>query len=492
MANAHHTIPALAPPPPSYSSQGIIPTSVAASSATSTTTASTTSSSTTSRPSIKPPPPRDDSEGHFIVTPQGTITSRYTINRLLGQGTFGKVAECLDRRDGRNVAVKVIRAVQKYRDAAKVEVRVLRELQSRDPGNIYRCIHLLDEFDFHGHTCMVFELYGMSVFDHMKRNGFTPLSPFHIWHLAKQLLSSVQFLHSAGLVHTDLKPENILFARNSFRKVEPGSAGKVKEEIVDSEIRLIDFGSATFNTEYHSAIVSTRHYRAPEIILGIGWSYPCDLWSIGCILVELYTGEALFQTHDNFEHLAMMEKVLGPIPTRLQRLASRCNPPFFSHGRLLYPQAETSRTSMRYVSHVRSLSQIIPQNSVFGRHFLALVESLLRYCPEDRARAVDAVNSSFFRLNWRSDGVAWDPAEEEEALAEEERRRRRHRLFTNPMDPEMAFQSASSPYPTPMPLPDFPNRYLGRGGDGGESGGGAGGSSHGYSLRQSRFTGRYC
>lgn len=80
--------------------------------------------------------------------------------------------------------------------------------------------------------------------------------------------------------------------------------------LLDTEIRLIDFGSATFQDEYHSSVVSTRHYRAPEIILGLGWSFPCDIWSIGCILVEFFTGDALFQTHDNLEHLAMMEAVV--------------------------------------------------------------------------------------------------------------------------------------------------------------------------------------
>jgi dual-specificity kinase len=81
--------------------------------------------------------------------------------------------------------------------------------------------------------------------------------------------------------------------------------------LLNPEIRLIDFGSATFQDEYHSSVVSTRHYRAPEIILNLGWSYPCDIWSIGCILVEFFTGDALFQTHDNLEHLAMMEAVCG-------------------------------------------------------------------------------------------------------------------------------------------------------------------------------------
>lgn len=60
-----------------------------------------------------------------------------------------------------------------------------------------------------------------------------------------------------------------------------------------TDIKVIDFGSATFDDQYHSTIVSTRHYRAPEVILGLGWTYPCDIWSVGCILVELATGASL-------------------------------------------------------------------------------------------------------------------------------------------------------------------------------------------------------
>jgi dual-specificity kinase len=117
-----------------------------------------------------------------------------------------------------------------------------------------------------------------------------------------------------------LKPENILLCENQYqtftynRKIPSSSLTVARQAgqrrvLLDTEIRLIDFGSATFQDEYHSSVVSTRHYRAPEIILGLGWSYPCDIWSIGCILVEFFTGDALFQTHDNLEHLAMMENV---------------------------------------------------------------------------------------------------------------------------------------------------------------------------------------
>lgn len=129
-------------------------------------------------------------------------------------------------------------------------------------------------------------------------------------------------LHDLNLIHTDLKPENILLVKNAYQtftynRTIPSSSSAISRNarqrrvLLDSEIRLIDFGSATFDDEYHSSVVSTRHYRAPEIILNLGWSFPCDIWSIGCILVEFFTGDALFQTHDNLEHLAMMEAVIG-------------------------------------------------------------------------------------------------------------------------------------------------------------------------------------
>lgn len=141
------------------------------------------------------------------------------------------------------------------------------------------------------------------------------------------------------MIHTDLKPENILLCDNAYqtftynRKIPSSSqtvcrqAGQ-RRVLLDTEIRLIDFGSATFQDEYHSSVVSTRHYRAPEIILGLGWSYPCDIWSIGCILVEFFTGDALFQTHDNLEHLAMMESVCDgrldpPLIQQVNKMASR-------------------------------------------------------------------------------------------------------------------------------------------------------------------------
>ena len=82
---------------------------------------------------------------------------------------------------------------------------------------------------------------------------------------------------------------------------------------------MIDFGGATYAHESHTLIINTRQYRAPEVILeNRSWDEKSDIWSMACIIVELYTGELFFDTHDNnLEHLAMIEKQCGPIPLRM-------------------------------------------------------------------------------------------------------------------------------------------------------------------------------
>lgn len=304
-------------------------------------------------------------------------------------------------------AVKIIRSVQKYRDASKIELRVLSTLASNDKTNRNKCIHLRDCFDFRNHICIVTDLLGQSVFDFLKSNSFVPFPSSQIQNFARQLFTSVAcefpfsggridilligaVLHDLNLIHTDLKPENILLVSNNYQtftynRTIPSSShttsrnARHRRVLLDSEIRLIDFGSATFDDEYHSSVVSTRHYRAPEIILNLGWSFPCDIWSIGCILVEFFTGDALFQTHDNLEHLAMMESVIGSkIDAKMvkQVVQGRGNSQnqaakyasyivwlqtyancdrYFQRNKLDYPNDETTRASRKYVKAMKQL-----------------------------------------------------------------------------------------------------------------------------------------
>ncbi|OWB57269.1 hypothetical protein B5S28_g3204 [[Candida] boidinii] len=258
----------------------------------------------------------DDDDGHYIIKVGSKFANnRFEIQALLGQGTFGKVIRAYDNFNNKNVAIKIIRNIPKYRDASRIELRVLSMIRKHDPKNINQCIHLRESLDYRGHICIVTDVLKISLFDFLKKNNYIQFPGSHIQAIAKQLLRSVAFLHDLNLIHTDLKPENILLENDKYAK-RPykniiSKKNYYRKVLIDPKVYTIDFGSAIFQDEYHSSVVSTRHYRAPEIILGIGWSFPCDMWSIGCILVELVTGDALFKTHDNLQHLAMIEKVTG-------------------------------------------------------------------------------------------------------------------------------------------------------------------------------------
>ena len=126
------------------------------------------------------------------------------ITRLLGQGTFGKVVEANDRKTNQKVAVKIIRSVQKYRDASRIELRVLQTLSQNDRHNRNKCIHLRECFDFRNHICIVTDLLGQSVFDFLKGNNFVPFPSSQIQHFAKQLFTSVacEYLHRVPMCTT--------------------------------------------------------------------------------------------------------------------------------------------------------------------------------------------------------------------------------------------------------------------------------------------------
>ncbi|KAK5122588.1 hypothetical protein LTR85_003851 [Meristemomyces frigidus] len=389
----------------------------------------------------------DDEDGHYIVHENSRLGERYNLLNLLGQGTFGKVVRALDVRSRKEVAVKVIRAVPKYRDASRIELRVLQTLRAADEHNRNRCIQLRDCFDWRGHICIVTPLLGLSVFDFLKQGGFVPFPGSHIQAFARQLLGSIAFLHDLNLIHTDLKPENILLLNHTYqtftynRNIPSSStltarSAKFRRVLLSPQINLIDFGSATFDDEYHSSVVSTRHYRAPEIILGIGWSHPIDLWSLGCILVECWTGDALFQTHDCCEHLGMMEAVTGlPIDKHLIREVNRVSKRsggsadrnsaarFFKNGHLAYPLPDTPRQSKKFVRGMKRLEEIIPETNRFNKLFLDLLRRIFIYDPKKRITAREALKHPWFEELVEDDGTeAGRIKEERERMAEDRRR----------------------------------------------------------------------
>uniref|UniRef100_A0A8C2XI39 dual-specificity kinase n=1 Tax=Cyclopterus lumpus TaxID=8103 RepID=A0A8C2XI39_CYCLU len=333
----------------------------------------------------------DDGEGHLIYHSGDMLRARYEIVSTLGEGAFGKVVECIDHsNDGARVALKIIKNIGRYREAAMSEVEVLEQLKSLDSDKRYACVHILDWFDYHGHICIAFELLGLSTYDFLKENNFQPFPIEHIRNMAYQIIRAVRFLHNNKLTHTDLKPENILFIDSEYLMEYNPELKRDERTLKNPDVKIVDFGNATYEHEHHTSVVSTRHYRAPEVILDLGWGHACDVWSVGCILIEYYLGSTLFQTHDSKEHLAMMERVLGPLPTNLLQKTKR----FVHRSKLDW---DVHGSSGRYVKkHCKPLKQYMLSKGEDHEQLFDLIEKMMEYDPAKRLSLEQALHHPFF------------------------------------------------------------------------------------------------
>lgn len=146
-----------------------------------------------------------------------------------------------------------------------------------DPLDNHNIVRMVDQTYFREHHCFVFELLHTDLFEHLKATGFVGFSTDKIRDYAVQIIKGLVFLEKHKIIHCDLKPENILCADTMCRN-----------------LKIVDFGSGCFRDEQIYTYVQSRFYRSPEVILRIKYTEKVDIWSLGCILAELYTGEPLF------------------------------------------------------------------------------------------------------------------------------------------------------------------------------------------------------
>eukprot|EP00095_Tigriopus_kingsejongensis_P012728 maker-scaffold43_size480169-snap-gene-2.23 protein:Tk12728 transcript:maker-scaffold43_size480169-snap-gene-2.23-mRNA-1 annotation:"serine threonine-protein kinase doa" len=347
---------------------------------------------------LRKKPVADDVDGHLAYLVGDVIGERYEIVSNLGEGTFGKVAKVRDLETHNYFALKIIKNIHKYREAAKLEINVLKKLNAKEDESKFLCVRMFDSFNFFGHMCLTFEVLGESVFDFLKSNAYAPYPMEQVRNISQQLCQAVAFMHDHKVTHTDLKPENVLFVTNDWYSENVPNVKKPVRRMRDTRVKLIDFGSATFEWEHHSSVVSTRHYRAPEVILELGWSHPCDVWSIGCIIFELHQGHTLFQTHDNREHLAMMAKILDrAIP---HHMAKRSKTKYFNSQHKL--NWDTSTAVADYTNqHCKPLHkyQKYPSSSTIGQEEVTMYDLVIRmldYDPTFRMTLKEALRHPFF------------------------------------------------------------------------------------------------
>ena len=323
------------------------------------------------------------------------IAGRYQYERELGDAAFSTAVQCFDIKEKILVCIKIIKNNKDYFDQSIDEIKLLRYINANgDPDKKY-FLRVYDYFYYKEHLMIVSELLKDNLYDFYKyltdNNNTEYFSVERIQKLTKQILICLEFIHDLKIIHCDLKPENILM-----------------KSITDATCKVIDFGSSCFVHDHLSAYIQSRSYRAPEVILGCRYDYKIDMWSLGCILAEIYTGNVLFQNDSIQSMLARIIGICGPIPNWMYEKGKLVND-FFTKEKLLYmePNATDNNESENQTQPqekgkkvhilVPKRSSLIKRIRTDNEQFFNFLSGLLKIDPNDRMSAKDALNHPFIK-----------------------------------------------------------------------------------------------
>ncbi|XP_070789607.1 SRSF protein kinase 3-like [Pituophis catenifer annectens] len=351
-------------------------------------------------------------DGYYPVKKGETFNGRYHVVQNLGYGYFSTVWLCQDAGKKRCVAVKVPKGGENFAEAALDEVMLLRYVNSKrrkDRGSDY-IIHLLDDFKMIGengfHVCLVMELLGPSLQTVLSIRGSQGLPLPFVKKAMRQILQGLHFLHKeCRIIHTDIKPDNILLyvteeslhnmvsLQHSLGVNHKSRTGDGPAALLDCGnlmkmgVKIADLGSACWTYKPFSKKIQTQPYRAVEVLLGLDYSTPADIWSAACLAFELATGKHLFkpQASQHFsrddDHVALIIELLGKIPPKIALLWQQTSTFFSRQGALL----RMSWISFYDLHHILVDKYSWPKPQ--ATHFTSFVLPMLEYAPERRARA---------------------------------------------------------------------------------------------------------
>ena len=239
----------------------------------------------------------DNNKHRYRIVIGDHIIYRYEIIKKLGCGSFGDVVTVYDFKDECKLAIKMIRNESRFHRQGETEIKILKHITENDPDDKHHLIHMNEHFLFRNHLCITFALLDINLYNKLRNNKFKgfPMKTIKIY--AIQILKAFKWLKEQNIIHCDLKPENIVLKSGD-----------------SNDIKIIDFGSACFNSEQSHSYIQSRFYRAPEIVFKNKYSFPIDMWSIGCILAEFYSGKPLFPGRNEKELLVYIIEVIGLPP----------------------------------------------------------------------------------------------------------------------------------------------------------------------------------
>ncbi|XP_059660646.1 mitogen-activated protein kinase 3-like [Cornus florida] len=224
------------------------------------------------------------------------ITSKYRSPIVpIGRGAYGIVCSVLDSETNEMVAIKKIAdAFDSYVDAKRTlrEIKLLRHLNHENVISIRDVIPPPLRRDF-SDVYITTELMDTDL--HQIIRSKQSLSEEHCQYFLYQILRGLKYVHSANVIHRDLKPSNLLVNANC-------------------DLKICDFGLARPNSEndFMTEYVVTRWYRAPELLLNSSnYTGAIDVWSVGCIFMELMNRKPLFPGKDHVHQFRLLTELLG-------------------------------------------------------------------------------------------------------------------------------------------------------------------------------------
>ncbi|XP_061356030.1 uncharacterized protein LOC133300490 [Gastrolobium bilobum] len=315
-----------------------------------------------------------EEDKNFHVVLNSVIAGRYHVTEYLGSAAFSKAIQAHDLHTGMDVCVKIIKNNKDFFDQSLDEIKLLKYINKHDPGDKYHILRLYDYFYYREHLLIVCELLKANLYEFHKFNresgGEVYFTMPRLQSITIQCLEALQFLHSLGLIHCDLKPENILV--KSYSRCE---------------VKVIDLGSSCFETDHLCSYVQSRSYRAPEVILGLSYDKKIDIWSLGCILAELCTGNVLFQNDSPATLLARVIGIIGPID-QIMLAKGRDTYKYFTKNHMLYERNQESNRLEYLIPKKTSLRHRLPMGD---QGFIDFVAYLLEVNPKKRPSASEAL-----------------------------------------------------------------------------------------------------
>ncbi|CAJ1332552.1 unnamed protein product [Effrenium voratum] len=320
----------------------------------------------------------------FPIRTNTVVAARYQIIEYLGSAAFSRAVQCLDLDTNKMVCMKIIKNDKDFLDQSLDEIKLLKYINVNGDVDNNHVLRLYDHFYHKEHLIIVTELLRDNLYEFSKYNRECGDEPYftigRLQKISNQILTALGYVHSLRLIHCDLKPENILI--KSYSRCE---------------VKVIDFGSSCFVDDHLSSYVQSRSYRAPEVMLGLPYDQKIDLWSLGCIIAELWTGYVLFQNDSVQSLLARILGIVGDFPYPMMT-SGKYVPQYFTQDGQLYQEIEGQPCPERG----RRLHLLVPKKTSMRQRmrtgdevFLDFLTQLLQLDPSKRPTAAEASKHPF-------------------------------------------------------------------------------------------------